>query len=198
MKLCSCENLDQMGIARLSEIVSDVNVNINCINCRGLTPLLLVCFFNRSEHLFDCIQILLQRTEINVNSRNKDDWNALSVVCLFNGNNIKLPDIIHLFLQKEIELNPTNSYGWDALSRAVISLSFYHCNHPEFVSIVQHILEYGIFALNTNTEDKNNRLCTLREKMVFLDLGFTNIETMVDLLEEYRIIVAINYPIYSL
>ena len=187
-----------MGIARFRQLVSDLQVNINYTKgFKGFTPLLLVCFSNRSESLFICVDTLLGRPDININFRNKDECSALSLVAIFNGNNQKLPEIIRLFLQRGIDLNPMSSYGWDALSRSLLSLSFYHCNHPELVSIVRLLLEYGISFLKINSNDKMAKLRNLREKLIFLDLGFTNVETMIDLLKEYRIIVAIHYPIFS-
>ena len=198
MKLCTYESLNEAGIVRFRDLTLDAEVDVNCINnSNGFTPLLLVCSSNRSDSLFDCVNSLLERNEININIKDQGGWGVLSFVCLFNGSNRKLPDIIRLLLDYGIEISTATSQGWSALSQAVLNLSYYHCNHPDLITIVHQLLERGIHTLDTSNSDKCNRIHILREKLVFVDLGFTNYDAMVDLLEEYRSVVTTIYPIYT-
>lgn len=195
MKLCTYESLNESGIVRFRELAMDSEVDVNCINnSNGFTPLLLICSSNRSDSLFDCINILLERNAININVKDQGGWGALSFVCLFNGSNRKLPDIIRLLLDYGIEISTTTSQGWSALSQAELNLSYYHCSQPNLITIVHQLLERGINTLDTSSTDKGNRIRILRDKLVFVDLGFTNYDSMVQLLEEYRAILPQSYP----
>jgi ankyrin repeat protein len=183
--------LNEANIILFRQLALDADVDVNCINnSNGFTPLLLVCSSNRSDSLFDCINSLLERNTINVNAKDQGGWGVVSFVCLFNGNNRKLPDIIKMLLENGIEMCTATTQGWSALSQAVLNLSYYHCNHPELITIVHKILERGINALDTSIGDKFDRIRILREKLIFVDLGFINYDAMVDLLEEYHSMVS--------
>lgn len=80
LELCGYDELDESDLARLTELVTDTTVNINCKDSNGLTPLLLLFWSNQSESLSECVEILLQREEINVKAKDNFGNDALTVM----------------------------------------------------------------------------------------------------------------------
>jgi len=109
---------------------------------------------------------------------------------MFNGSS-KLLDIIRLFIQRGISVRATSKSGWGVLSQALINLSFNNHDHPDFVAIVRFLLESGISSMDED-DNKELRLGLLREKIAGGDVSLSNVDNVMRLLEEYRIIVNIK------
>ena len=63
--------------------VKDENVNVNCLDAVGRTPLLSLCEFNQSDILYECILSLLQLRNSDVQINHQDKWvnTALIYLC---------------------------------------------------------------------------------------------------------------------
>ena len=65
LKLCKCERLDDDQFVRFRQLVGDEEeVDVNFIDYFKRTPLILLCRHNHSGGLFDCVELLLQRSDI--------------------------------------------------------------------------------------------------------------------------------------
>ena len=81
MELCSFDNVTETGLARLSELVADKTVDINCRDPESnLTPLLLLCWSNQSDSLSQCVQVLLERDEIDLKAKDNNNNDALAIL----------------------------------------------------------------------------------------------------------------------
>ena len=80
--LCRCERLDEAQFIRFRELVeNEEEVDINCHTRDKQTPLLLLCYNNESDGLFDCVHLLFKRSDINVNQTDENGVNALMKLC---------------------------------------------------------------------------------------------------------------------
>ena len=110
--LCEWKELDESQFVRFRQLVEDEEeVDVNC--CTGAfrwTPLILLCFFNDSDCLFDCVRLLLHRPDINVNQTDRFGINALMRLCQLSKSN-KILEVAQLLIANGIEINQTNRGG---------------------------------------------------------------------------------------
>ena len=183
-ELCSCKSLDDEDMALVRSLVLDKEVDINLTNSDDLCPLILLCSSNKSDSLLTCLDhLLLRGSTLDVNAQDKFGLKVLSVVCIsYSGS--KLLDIIRLLLGSGINLE------WDALSETLVNLTLYNHDHPDFVAIFRLFIESGV-----EEDEINDRLRPLQEKLALApdgDVNFSKLESIMGLLEEYRIVVHKN------
>jgi hypothetical protein len=82
MDLCSQKKLNRRQFDRLIELIQDRDVDIT-YTIKYKTPLLLLCQWNRSEHLYSILQILLKRDDLDINATSLGGFNALMFLSRF-------------------------------------------------------------------------------------------------------------------
>ena len=106
--------MDDEAFNLFSQLVTDKELDVNCKNSHGHTPLQLL-FLRNNDSLLRCLTVLLlQRKNIDINIKNKEKWNVLHAVC-FSYNGEHLLEIVLLLIQNGIDVNATSFIGLDAL-----------------------------------------------------------------------------------
>lgn len=110
-----CRFYQKENLLDLVRIFLDRDIDVNCKDDEGWTPLLSLCRYYNRDNLIDIVRLFLNRIDSEeVNRGNNEGWNALHILCRYyvKDNLIK---IIKLFLDKKIDINCRNNKGWNAL-----------------------------------------------------------------------------------
>lgn len=95
MTLCRKKSLTEAGIVRIRQLVLEAEVNVNCVSTHSSdsasTPLLLLCYHNRSESLYKCLKYFLEREHTDLQMTNSHGHSALTLLCRFYTHH----DLIH-------------------------------------------------------------------------------------------------------
>jgi serine/threonine protein kinase len=154
-----CKFLELHHKNRLFKLLNCKELNINCRNSKGKTPLLLLCSINNFSLLKWFIQ---QREEININCKDNENCNALHYVCkYYKGKN--LMDAIKMLIEKQIDINVKNWNGQNAL--------FYLClfQKQQLLESIQ-LLVYNNININSKDWLGRNVLTCLCENYKQADL----------------------------
>jgi ankyrin repeat protein len=92
-------------------------LNINCQDRDGHTPLMLVCIHAGDEGLRECVHILLSHPETNVNLRSNDGNNALHLLCSNNNSSSseQMLQVARMLIENGLDADDTNGKGRTAL-----------------------------------------------------------------------------------
>ena len=101
------DNFKGDQLPRFDELVMRTDVDINCVNDSGRSPLLLITFFNQSNDLYKYIRTMLGRKSIDINWKDDEGNNALSNVC-FNYRRANLLQVIRVLIQNYIDVETTD------------------------------------------------------------------------------------------
>ncbi len=114
----------------------DEGLDLNYIDSKGRSPLLLLCSFNQSEHLQRYIEILLKRNTVDVNWKDNDNCSALINLSLYYKGN-GLIDIFRLLISRGIDVNSCNNNQWSAL--CILAATYIGSNLIEIIRLlVEH------------------------------------------------------------
>ena len=104
--MCRRERLDEAQFIRFRQLVEDEEeVDVNCTDdLFGETPLILLCRNNHSDGLFDCVHLILHRSDFNVNNTSKYGENALIWLCWFSKSS-KILEVAKLVIANGIGIN---------------------------------------------------------------------------------------------
>ena len=161
MELCRLPHLNRPGVDRLKTLASDEQVNLNCCDKYGRSPLLLLCFYNQSDSLYKYVQYLLQSKRVDVNLTSSIGWNPLPTVCNIYGGR-KLLEIVKLFIRYNIDLKSTsNRTGWNVLFALILNPQL--GPDPRLFEIIKVLVDAGL-DVNYKDKDGTNILLALTEK----------------------------------
>ena len=145
-----------MDLKRLGELAIDIEVDANCTDLEGRSPLLLLCLYSQGIDLCPYVEVLLRRDSVYLDFKDKNGWNALITVC-FHYDGPKLLDIVQLLIRHGIGVNETSGYNWTALYAIC---SNYNGDVPELLDVVQRLIYEGV-VINANATDGTNCLIAL-------------------------------------
>ena len=168
LKLCDDPAPNSNRVNKLRHLI-DQGVNLNCTNHYGDTPLILTCWKNQTDDLYDCLQLmtrlptvhsstsksaskkrhshkkfpLKQKTKtVDLNYKDSSGFNALLLLCRYN-TDPKLINCISLLLDRGINVNTVNNEGWNCLH----FLCRYY-PHPNLIDIVRLLIDRWKIELN--------------------------------------------------
>ena len=95
--MCRRKRLNEIQFVRFRQFLEDKEVNVNCIDEIGFTPLIRLCQSNDSLGLYNCVDLLFQRHDTRINQTSKDGENALM-------------EVAQLLIAKGIDIDQTNHY----------------------------------------------------------------------------------------
>ena len=145
-----------MDLERLGELAVDIEVDANCTDLEGRSPLLLLCLYSQGIDLCPYVEVLFQRDSVYLDFKDKNGWNALITVC-FHYDGPKLLDIVQLLIRHGIGVNETSGYNWTALYAIC---SNYNGDVPELLDVVRLLIYKGV-VINANATDGTNCLIAL-------------------------------------
>ena len=161
MDLCSLSELDSTQTKRFRLLVSKKWLNLNCLDAAtDRTPLLLLCYHNQSEQLYNLIQYLLGQKSVNPHAFDGEGQNALLIVC-FRHRGESLRDVIDLLLRYDVQVNCTRNGCWNALFALTCDKNGqkFSSDAPLF-NIVKTLVNNGL-QLNAKLQSGNNILVNL-------------------------------------
>ena len=139
MNICiQTQLLTEDQLERFHELVLDKELDLNCKNAVGQTPLLLLTRHSQSDKLRYYIEDFLQRNCVDLDYQEEvGGWNVLCSVCYFYRNR-HLPEVIKLLLQHDLNLDAVNKKGWSAIfSLCLFSRSYL----TDFPGVLQLLLD---------------------------------------------------------
>ena len=147
--MCESKKLDEDQFVRFRQLVKDEEVDVNCIDDIGFTPLIWLCCYNQSDSLFACVHLILQRPDIQINQTNYDERNALMMLCWWSKSE-KFLEVAQLLIVNGININQTDNRGDNALLRMCWS-----SKSDKIVEVAQLLIANGIDINQTDEEGRN-------------------------------------------
>ena len=156
LELCQCWVLDEAQFVRFRQLVEDEEeVDANCTDdVFGSTPLIWLCSNNHSDGLFDCVDLILHRSDIQINQTTKDGWNALMLLCSLSKSD-QIVEVAQLLIANGIFINQTDEDGRNALMR-LCQVS----RNEKILEVAQFLLANGS-DINQTSEYGRNALMLL-------------------------------------
>ena len=158
LRLCRLERLNDDDFSLFVQLVKDKDVvNINCTEAGyDFTPLILLCRYNQSDRLYNCLEILLrERHDINVNQTDNLGMNALIHLCRcsFSDN---IVNVAQLLITKGIDVKKTiEGVGLNALMNLCV-----YSSKKNIVEMAQLLIDNGV-DVNETDEKRRNALMHL-------------------------------------
>lgn len=170
IRICSLRDPSEAEVEHLIRLVQQDGCidDDHCVDQLGMTPLLLLCRHNQSsDHLRQCIKVILEdgRVDVNYNSaRLYGGYNALHFLCWFYPHS-DLIDHARLLIDKGIDVNrktragafrPTlllddqpREYDWNSSDRGPrgstpLHLLCFRYRHDNLVDLVQLLIVSGV------------------------------------------------------
>ena len=114
--MCKCERLDEAQFVRFRHLVEDEEeVDVNCTDdLFGRTPLIWLCQNNQSDGLFDCVELLLQRSDVKINQTDQDQKTALMTLCNWSKSG-QIVEVAQLLIAKGIDIHHRDNKRMNAL-----------------------------------------------------------------------------------
>ena len=137
-------------------LLSRNSVSINAKDSLGFNALITVCYWHSGTGLLDVVKLLLERG-IDTNAvTHHERWNAFFAL-IFNrrGHFSLLLPIMQALVEYGLNLNATID-GSNVLMDLAVSTK--HFNQPDFVSVIQFLIEQGI-DVNLKDDSGRNALC---------------------------------------
>ena len=115
LELCRRVKLreDEAEFDRFCQLVKETTLNINCTgeDKKGRTPLMELCYYNRSVGLDGCIGVLLQqRPDINVNQTDNEGMTALMILCEYSRSS-NIVKAARLLINSKADVNKKDKGG---------------------------------------------------------------------------------------
>jgi len=110
LELCGQEGLNEEDMARLTRLLLNNDVSVNC--CRKLTcdtPLMLLCS-SKTNSLVSLLKMLLQRQDLDLSLRNRLGQNSLSLLCR-NSQNVNMLHCVRLLVDRGTDVTSKDCYG---------------------------------------------------------------------------------------
>ena len=114
MKLCGQEGLSDEEMARLLQLLTNKDININCCSkftCN--TPLMLICS-SKSDYLIGLVTTLLQREDVDLSLTNRHGHSALTLLCR-QSQNASLVECVRLLVNRGMDVAVKDCYNRCAL-----------------------------------------------------------------------------------
>ena len=159
MELCSRPHLNKDSVDRFRQLTSDQDLNHDCTDDHGNTPLLLLCRNNQDDSLYKHVQCLLESKRVYPNLTGMDGVNSLSAVCLNYGGKCLL-EVVKLLVRRGINVNNTSLYGFNALFSLFSNAK--EKMDSRLFEVVKVLVDSGLNA-NAKTNNGLNVLITLTE-----------------------------------
>jgi len=158
-------------LERFHELVLDKELDLNCKNASGQTPLILLARNNQSDKLRFYKEAFLQRNCVDLDYQDEvGGWNVLLAVCYFYRNQ-HLPEVISLLLQHDLNLDAVNKKGWSA----IFSLCLYSRSYlSDFPGVLQLLLDKDVNVKATNFKGWNTLVALTyhnHQHSAFLDMA---------------------------
>ena len=149
-KLCECREFTDDQIILFRSFALDVEVDVNYIDSEGFAPLLNLCWSNKSNRLYELIEILLSRSDLDINVKEMNQRaNALTMVCRYYSGH-KLFDIVGLHLKHKIEADSKNKNDENALMGLCVNYK-----KENIIDIVRLLLTQPDVLKNLNAVNKD-------------------------------------------
>lgn len=181
MNICiQTQLLTDDQLERFHELVLDKELDLNCKNGLGQTPLLLLARHNQSDKLRYYIEAFLQRNCVDLDYQEESGgWNVLLSVCYFYRNK-HLPEVISLLLQYDLNLDAVNKKGWSAIFSLCLFSRSYLSNFP---GVLQLLLDKDADVKQNNFKGWNSLVALTfhnHQHDAFLDMARLLIERGAD------------------
>ena len=88
--MCEWEKLNDPQFIRCRQLVKDEEVDVNCTEISGFTPLILLCRYNETVGLncLNSLKLHLQLPDIQINQTDKDGRSSLMMALLCQSDQI--------------------------------------------------------------------------------------------------------------
>ena len=140
IRCCKRFSLTTDEFKRFEELVLDKEVDPNCVDEDGRTPVLLLCRHNKTDKLHIYLKTLLKRYSVDLNYQDSDGWNALISACFFY-HNPNLVHVVRLLLQRGMDRKAVTSKGSNAL---LAICCIYSSDIINVVEVITALLDGGI------------------------------------------------------
>ena len=112
LEICQKSSLNQNDLEMLEKLI-DRRVDINVNGPMGFTPLLLVCWKNRSPNIGNVVELFI-RSGASVHQQSANGWTVLHVLFRYNQSD-QLTKMVKLLLQQKVKVNLPNDKGSTAV-----------------------------------------------------------------------------------
>ena len=153
LQLCRRKRLGDGDNLRLFTdlVTGEEAVDVNCTDDRGRNPLMLLCRYNQSDSLYNCIEILLQqRHDIDLKQTDKDGMNALMHLCRDSISD-RIVQVAILLIDNDIDVNQVDKEGKNALMWLCA-----HSENDKSVEVTQFLITNEIDVKHTDNEGRNS------------------------------------------
>ena len=114
MRLCRLPSLTEDDLEHFNYLVQDLEVDLNCVDSLGFSPLLLLCRNNQSNKLVQLVTAFLLRNSVDLDYQNARGWNALISVCFYY-TNPHIYEVVALLLKNDVNTDAVTKKGWSAI-----------------------------------------------------------------------------------
>ena len=117
LKLCHSQTLGDEGSEKLLQLIRDKELNVNCLDINGRTPLRLLCENNKGRNLFnllDAVRALIDRGVV-VDVKASDGSTALLALCACQHDHPDFMAVLRLLVEHGANVNSRDSQGRNAL-----------------------------------------------------------------------------------
>ena len=110
LRLCPLPSLTEDDLEHFNYLVQYLEVDLNCVDSLGFSPLLLLCRNNQSNKL---VQLVMDYS-VNLYYQNANGWNALISIC-FYCQNPHVYEVVALLLKNDVDTHAVTKKGWSAI-----------------------------------------------------------------------------------
>ena len=155
-------------------MMDDIEVDVNCTDRMGRTPIILLCQFIANPYSYPCINELLRRVDIDVTVQDKDGNNALHTLCIGSYRHQTSIQVLMKAIiehipgnRKKIVINVKNRNGWNALH-----ILCFHNRDENLFDLIKLLVENGIDinALNSKGSNALHILCVHHKGADLIDI----------------------------
>ena len=198
LRLCRLPSLTEDDLEHFNYLVQDLEVDLNCVDSLGFSPLLLLCRNNQSNKLVQ----LVTDYSVNLDYQNANGWNALISIC-FYCKNPHVYEVVALLLKNDVNTDAVTKKGWSAIfalcrrthkaepyffdvfqllinkidvatktsagSNVLVALTYCNYQHPNYLEIARQLIKKGADPNATDFKGRNSFLI-LCEKNKSVDL----------------------------
>ena len=143
LELCTKWSIGDEGpkIQRFLQLVTDKSVDLNRVNSKKQTTLILLCKYNQNKSLYNCIRTLLDQGAVDFNLTDEEGWDAIMFLCK-NYRDESLYETIFFLFNNGSKLTTVSKDGWTPL----LALFSKYCEY-QFLHTVRFLLSDRCVAL---------------------------------------------------
>ena len=134
-----CRHYKGSNLYDIVRLLLKGGINPAVTDINGDNALIVLCANYKHDSIVDVMELLLRRQRVDVHATNRYHWDALFVLC-YNYKGSKLRDAIEMLIEDSANVQNKALDGWDCLMAFVTEQR----NHPEFVEIVELLVENGV------------------------------------------------------